>query len=122
MSQPATPLRPGSAAITWTGAGALTSLAALLLMFGVLMVGAGAGDYDREEGTIGIMMGVVSLVGWIVLVVVSGSILVRGATSRRGALGAAPALVSVAWLGVAAALMMGRIPLALAYFGPLSPI
>lgn len=106
----------------WTGAGILTSLATLLLMFGVTMVGAGAGDYDPAEGAIGIFMGVISLIGWLVLVVISGLILVRGIPGRRAALVAAPALVTIAWFGVAAALIMSRVTISIVFLGPLSPI
>lgn len=122
MSESETPVRPGSAPIRWTGAGVLTSLATLLLMFGLTMVGAGAGDHDPTERAIGIFMGVISLVGWLGLVVISGLILVRGIAGHRATLGAAPALVSIVWFGVAVALILNGVTTSIILFGPLSPI
>lgn len=106
----------------WTGAGTVTSLGTLLLMFGVTMVGAGAGDHDPTEGGIGIFMGVIALVGWLVLVVIAGRNLVRGIPGRRAALVVAPALVSIAWFGVAAALILSGVTTSIILFGALSPI
>ncbi len=62
-------------AIAWTSAGFVTATAALCLMFGVMMIGLGATDYDRTEGVIGYILGGLAVVVWLVLVFVCGSML-----------------------------------------------
>jgi hypothetical protein len=58
-------------------------------------------------------MGVISLIGWLVLVVMAGLILVPGVPGRRALVVAAPALLSVAWLGVAYGLISSGVTISI---------
>ena len=119
MTETAPSIRPARAATDWTDAGALTSLAALLLMFGIVMVALGVSDYDRTEGAIGVVIGVASLLGWMTLVAAGGIVLARG---RQRALGVIPILATLGWCAVAAGLMMSGSTSAILIATPLPPV
>lgn len=96
--------------IVWTGAGVVTAVAALILMLGIFMIVLGAADQDPSEGMLGVILGIVGVAAWVALAVVAGLMLVKGTPGRRASLGVLPAAVSIAWCGLAAALLMGGLP------------
>lgn len=107
--------------IDWTAAGAVTAIAALVLMFGVFMFALGASDPDRNEGVAGYILGAIGVLAWVPLAVVAGRMLVRADAGRRGTLGFLPALVTVALCGLAATLLVSGSTEFLAPFGDAWP-
>ncbi|MGY1552419.1 hypothetical protein ACW5CM_11615 [Microbacterium sp. A588] len=96
-------------AIIWSGVGAATALAALLLMFGAFGFASSEPRADNvgEEG-IGIMFGVVGWAFGLLVALLAGSVLARCVDRRRWWLRLLPALVSVAWMLLAQAAMYGQ--------------
>ncbi|MFE6994648.1 hypothetical protein ACFVAE_01680 [Microbacterium sp. NPDC057659] len=92
-------------AIKWTGAGAATALAALLVMLGAWGLEGSTPRADNVGETgIALAMGIFGLVLSLVVSIPAGLILARG-TERKEWLRALPLLVSVAWLGLVVLLL-----------------
>ena len=90
-------------AITGTGVGAATALAALLVMFGVWGLEGSAPRADNVGETgIALAMGFIGLATSLVASIPAGMILARRVDRGKGWLRALPLLVSVAWLAPAA--------------------
>lgn len=85
----------------------MTAIAALALMLGVFMIALGATDPDPSEGVFGYILGAIGIAAWIPLVIVAGRMLITGTPGQRWVWGILPALVSAAWCGLAAGLLMG---------------
>lgn len=97
-------------AVSWTGAGAATALAALLMMFGAWGLEGSAPRADNVGETgISLAMGVISLMLSLGVSVSAGMVLGRRAARGRGWLRALPVLVSVVWLAAAAILMFSGV-------------
>lgn len=96
-------------AITWTGVGSATALAALLIMFGVWGFASSAPRADNvgEEG-IGIVFGVFGWAAGIAVALVAGRALARRAHNNRWTLRALPLLAGIAWMLLASAALYGR--------------
>ncbi|MFE6733491.1 hypothetical protein [Microbacterium sp. NPDC057650] len=101
--------RPASLdrAITWTGVGAVTALAALLAMFSAwgFVSSSPRADNVGEEG-FSVVIGVFCLLLAAAIALPAGWALGRGAdAARRPVLRALPAIVSVAWVVLAIVLL-----------------
>ncbi|GAA2009822.1 hypothetical protein [Microbacterium ulmi] len=102
MTLPALSRRRLEEAVAWTGAGFVTSMAALCLMLGIAMIALGASDTDPSEGLYGWILGAIGLGAWLLLVVAGGCMLTRRRQNGRLWRGVLPGLVSVLWSGLAA--------------------
>ena len=76
-------------------------------MFGVFMFALGASDPDPNEAVAGYVLGAIGVLVWVGVAAVAARVLAGRAAGRRRSLGALPALVSLAWCGLAAALLSG---------------
>lgn len=105
------------AAIAWTSAGFVTSVASLILMLGVFMIALGATETDPSEGVFGYGLGVVLLAVWLGLVIIGGRILRKTGSRSRTIL---PVFVSILWCGLAAAMFTSALELTNALFTTVS--
>lgn len=86
-------------AITWTGVGAATALAASLMMYGAHMFAASEPNAANvgEEG-FAVALGVVGWGAGLIVALVAGLMLARRASRLRWLLRALPLLMSLAWM------------------------
>ncbi|PPF13156.1 MULTISPECIES: hypothetical protein [unclassified Rathayibacter] len=90
--------------ITCSGVGFTTAIAALVLMLSSFMVATGVTDSDPSEGVFGIAFGAVGVGTWIALAGVAAHIAVRRHPRQRVPVASTPAVVSLAWCGLAISL------------------